>query len=146
MPVSTLFTDLQKELIKAAIVRAEKKTSGEIKVHIEKLCEGNVLDRACVIFKKLGLDKTEARNGVLFYLAVNERKFAILGDTGINAMVDDNFWDNVKVQMQMHFRSKHFTEGLISGIEMAGEVLQTHFPYESADTNEISDEISFGQD
>lgn len=146
MSVSTLFTDQQKDQVKAAIVRAESRTSGEIKVHIEKLCEGNVLDRASVIFKKLSLDKTEARNGVLFYLAVDERKFAILGDSGINAMVTDNFWDDIKVHMQMHFRSKHFTEGLVEGIEMAGGALQKHFPFASADVNEISDEISFGQD
>ncbi len=145
MRPANFFSAEDKKLIKQAIAEAELNTSGEIRVHIEGYCTDDILDRAAYIFKKLGIHKTEGRNGVLFYLAVSERKFAILGDAGINKMTPENFWDNIKDVMTGYFKESKFTEGLIQGIHMAGEQLKTHFPYKKGDINELSDEISFGQ-
>ena len=140
------FTKAQKDEIKKAILKAELDTSGEIKVHIENNCDEEVLDRAAYWFSKLKMDKTELRNGVLFYLAVKSRKFAIIGDEGINVQVPKDFWDELKEEMAAHFAKQEFTEGLSHGIEKAGKRLKKHFPYHSDDINELSDEISFGKD
>ncbi|MFN8241897.1 MAG: TPM domain-containing protein, partial [Bacteroidales bacterium] len=104
MNASTFFTDEQKSRIKSAISEAEEATSGEIRVHIETSCTGEVLDRAAWIFKKLGMHKTDLRNGVLFYLAVKDRKFAVIGDAGINSKVSEGFWDCIKDLMQKEFK------------------------------------------
>jgi uncharacterized membrane protein len=139
----TFFTPEQQEDIKMAIQDAELNTSGEIRVHIQKKCQGDVLDCASEIFKKIGMDKTKARNGVLFYLAVDNRSFAIIGDTGINEVVPADFWETTKILMINEFREGRFTEGLIAGITKAGEQLKKHFPYHKDDVNELTDEISF---
>ncbi|MCD4773213.1 MAG: TPM domain-containing protein [Bacteroidales bacterium] len=141
----SFFTKQQQDNLKQAILKAELDTSGEVRIHIENTCKGEVLDRAAFIFEKLKMQKTELRNGVLFYLAINNKKFAILGDKGINASVPENFWDGIKQKMLEHFKEENFTEGLIEGISMAGEKLKKHFPYHSDDINELSDEISFGK-
>ena len=143
MKASSFFTKEQQFHIGSAIKEAEKATSGEIRVHIESNLEGDVLDRAAWIFKKLAMHKTAERNGVLFYLAVESRKFAIIGDSGINAKVPAGFWDNVKEVLEKHFREDRFAEGLTKGILMAGMQLKSHFPYRKDDVNELSDEISF---
>lgn len=145
MNARKFFTEADKLAIRNAIVQAEKGTSGEIRVHIEDTFSGDVLDQAAYIFKKLKMHKTEQRNGVLFYLAVRNRKFAIIGDAGINAKVPEGFWDLIKEIMAEHFRNNRFAEGLAEGIKLAGEKLIEHFPYLENDTNELSDEISFGK-
>jgi len=144
MNAKNFFTKDQKLAITKAITQSELQTSGEIRLHIDSNCEVNVLDSATLIFRKLKMHKTELRNGVLFYLAVTDKKFAILGDKGINEKVPENFWDNIKELMLDHFKKQQFTEGLCKGIEMAGEKLKTHFPLQSNDTNEITNEISIG--
>jgi uncharacterized membrane protein len=141
---SVFFTDRQKEAIKQAILLAEGHTSGEIKVHIEPKCAGDVLTRAAHIFEKLRMHKTDQRNGVLFYLAYEDRRFAIFGDAGINAAVPENFWDMIKVEMQLKFRGGQFTEGLVEGIKKAGAHLAMHFPLREGDVNELENDISFG--
>lgn len=143
MKASSFFTKEQQAQILASVKEAEKETSGEIKVHIETLFTGDVLDRASWVFKKLGMHKTTERNGVLFYLAVSNRKFAIIGDAGINAKVPAGFWDEISTLLQKNFREGKFTEGLAEGIMLAGKQLKTHFPYSKDDVNELSDEISF---
>ena len=145
MKPSKFFTEEEKGSIKEAIAEAELNTSGEIRVHIEGVCADNVLDRAAYVFEKLAMHKTEQRNGVLFYLAVNNGKFAILGDAGINKVAPANFWENIKETMSEHFKENKFAEGLITGIRMAGEKLKAHFPYKKDDINELPDDISFGQ-
>jgi uncharacterized membrane protein len=140
------FNDQQQKAIVSAIKEAEKNTSGEIKVHIEKKCGKHVLDRASEVFSTLNLHQTKLRNGVLFYLAVEDHKFAILGDSGINLKVPASFWDNIKDAMQVEFRLGKFTEGLTIGIVKTGEQLKAHFPYQSDDINEISDDISFSNE
>jgi len=140
---STFFTKEQQADILAAIKEAEKETSGEIRVHVETRLAGNVLDRAAWIFKRIGMHKTADRNGVLFYLAVTNRKFAIVGDSGIHAKVPEDFWDKVKALMEEHFAEGKFAEGLKKGILLAGTHLKQHFPHKKSDVNELPDEISF---
>jgi uncharacterized membrane protein len=137
------FTSEQKEDIRQAILNAELDTSGEIRVHIEKNCPGDVMDRAAFMFEKLNMHKTELRNGVLFYLALENRKFAVIGDKGINAITPENFWDDVKPVLLNYFREGKFSEGLTEGILMVGQKLKKDFPHQTTDVNELSDEISF---
>jgi len=140
-----LFSPEQKAQIVAAIKAAETQTSGEIQVHIESRCKGSVLARATQVFETLKMYQTKERNGVLVYLAVEDHKFAILGDAGINALVPANFWESTKDLMADFFRQGKFCEGLIEGIHHAGEQLKAHFPFDSQnDQNELSDEVSFG--
>ena len=102
------------------------------------------MDHATFIFEKLEMHKTQARNGVLFYMAFEDHKFAILGDVGINSRVPKNFWDDIRDEMATHFKSGQLVEGLCHGVHRAGEELKRFFPYSSDDVNELSDEISFG--
>jgi uncharacterized membrane protein len=143
MKASSFFTKEQQAQILASVREAEAETSGEIRVHIETSLKGDVLDRAAWLFKKLGMHKTAERNGVLFYLAVNDKKFAILGDAGINAKVPAGFWDDISELLTTNFKEGRFTEGLSEGIRLAGEHLKTHFPHRLDDVNELPDEISF---
>ncbi len=145
MKPSEILRKEEKRQIINAIKEAELNTSGEIRVHIEKKCREDVLDRAAAVFEKLKMHKTEKRNGVLFYLAIDDHKFAILGDAGINAAVPDNFWDSIKEKLALHFKNNEFTKGLSEGIVMAGEQLKKHFPYQKDDINELSNDISFGK-
>ena len=146
MKPSQFFTEEQKKNITDAVKEAELNTSGEIRIHIESDCKEDVLDRAAYIFEKLAIHKTKLRNGVLFYLSINDRKFAILGDAGINAVTPDNFWEEIKETVLNHFKKNEFDTGLSKGIKMAGEALKKHFPYQKDDVNELSDEISFGKE
>ena len=143
MKPSEFLDKQQKKLITDAVKEAELNTSGEIRVHIESDCKEDVLDRAAFMFEKLDMHKTELRNGVLFYLSVKDRKFAILGDAGINAVTPDNFWDDIKETVLNHFKKDEYAEGLSKGIKMAGQALQKHFPHQKDDVNELSDDISF---
>jgi len=142
--VRNFFSKEEKDAIHKAILNAELDTSGEIRVHIESTSKGDVLDRTALLFKKLGMHKTELRNGVLIYLAVESRQFAIIGDQGINATVPENFWDDIKTKMTEHFSKGDFVKGLETGITMTGKQLKKHFPHQVNDINELPDEISFG--
>lgn len=137
------FSATDELLILNAIRQAESNTSGEIRVHIENKCKGDVLDRAAQVFDLLKMQKTELRNGVLFYLAVMDKKFAIIGDAGINAKVPENFWDEIKELMVGHFKEGEFAAGLSNGIIKAGDQLQAHFEHQDDDVNELPDEISY---
>jgi uncharacterized membrane protein len=139
------FTETDQERILAAIRAAEMATSGEVRVHIEQTCsETDVMVRAKQVFTQLGMHQTELKNGVLFYLAFGDRKFAVLGDKGIDERVPAGFWDNIRDQMRAHFIKQAFSEGLSTGIEQAGQQLKKYFPRQDNDTNELSDDISFG--
>jgi len=142
---STFFTKEDKIEIEKSIKTAELNTSGEIRVHIESKCPENELDRAAYWFSELKMHKTELRNGVLFYMAIDDRKFAILGDIGINAKVPNNFWDSTKELMLGFFKEDKVTQGLCVGIIQAGLQLKDKFPYQKQDVNELNDEISFGK-
>ena len=137
------FSQDEKAKIKEAVQNAENQTSGEIRLHLEAKCKGEVLDRAVFIFHKIGMSNTALKNGVLFYLSISDRKFAIIGDEGINNQVENDFWNTTKEVMLGHFAKGNVAEGVIDGINMAGEKLKTHFPYQKDDKNELSDDISY---
>ncbi|MDT8400961.1 MAG: TPM domain-containing protein [Bacteroidales bacterium] len=143
MKASTFFTKEEQSRIRNAIIEAEKSSSGEIRVHIETGITGEVLDRAAWIFKKIGMHRTKDRSGVLIYLALKNRKFAIIGDRGINEAVREDFWDEVKAKMEDNFSNNKFTEGLEEGIRLTGLKLREFFLRESNDINELPDDISF---
>ena len=125
--IDSFLTKDDEAAIVAAIKKAETNTSGEIRVHVEKHTDNDHLDHALEVFGKLNMHKTELRNGVLIYIAVEDKKFVILGDEGINNKVSDNFWDTTKDIMQSHFRNGDFTIGIVEGILKAGEELKYHF-------------------
>lgn len=135
----------EEQEIVAAIVQAEKETSGEIRVHIEEFSDQPVLERAQQVFKILQMHKTSARNGVLFYVAVKNRQFAIIGDNGIDAVVPYDFWEATKKKVIDHFKTNQFKQGLIAGILHTGKQLKHFFPYQGTnDINELPNEISRG--
>ena len=127
-----------------AIQQAEKNTSGEIRIHIENHSEKPPLERAQEVFHILGMDATALKNGVLFYVGVEDHTFAIIGDEGIDKVVEDDFWDCTKDIVITHFKEKRFSQGLIEGILRAGDRLKTYFPYSDEDKNELPDTISRG--
>ena len=146
MEALKVFTDEQRALIKDAIGKAEMRTSGEICVFIEDHSEDGPLNRAVFIFSQLEMNKTALRNGVLIYIAVVDRKFAIIGDAGINERVGPAFWDEIKSNMTGLFKEGKFTEGIVGAVAASGEALAKYFPHERSDNNELSDEIVFGSE
>lgn len=134
----------EEEEIIEAIRKAEKETSGEIRVHIEQRCDMDVYDHALEIFHQLKMDNTQERNGVLIYVAVDNKEFVIYGDKGINAVVQKKFWDSTRDKIQDKFKDGNFKQGLIDGITEAGKVLYHHFPWRHDDTNELDNSISKG--
>jgi len=143
MRASDFFTDEEKKLLEQSIREAELNTSGEIRIHVEISFKGEVLDRAATVFSRLGMHKTSLRNGVLFYLAIINKQFAVLGDAGINKAVSDNFWNDIKIIMDSCFQQGDFAGGLAKGVALAGEQLKRYFPYQQDDSNELPNEISF---
>jgi len=127
-----------------AIRLAEKNTSGEIRVHIEQTTSKVPFERALEVFYELKMNETELQNGVLIYLAIADKQFVICGDKGINEVVATDFWDSTKEIMAAQFKKGSFKQGLIDGITKAGEQLKTYFPWQTDDTNELSNEISKG--
>lgn len=139
---SSFLTFEQEEQVIKAIQKAEKNTSGEIRVHIESNATKPAMEKAIEVFKELEMEKTKARNGVLFYLCTTSKEFAILGDQGIDKVVPANFWDVTKNKVLSQFKKGAFTQGLIEGIEEAGNQLKTYFEHQDNDENELSDTIS----
>ena len=144
MAAKDKFTENARINIVRAIEEAELATSGEIRLFVEDDCGEHVLDRAAFMFYQLNIDKTKQRNGVLFYLALDSRQFAVLGDKGINEKVGKDFWHDIKLEMQNHFTEGDFSKGLTKGIKMTGEALKKFFPYTEGDKNELSNDIVFG--
>jgi len=135
----------EQALIIKAIESAELNTSGEIRVHIESSCKSDPVERAIFIFNKLKMFQTKERNGVLIYIAFKSRKFAIIGDSGINAKVPVDFWDDVKAKLLNYLALGDIVSGLTLAIFMSGEKLKEYFPYQKDDINEQRNEISFGK-
>jgi uncharacterized membrane protein len=132
----------EEQEIVQAIVEAEKNTSGEVRVHIENHSNKTPLERAQEVFFELKMEATNDRNGVLFYVSVTDKKFAIIGDQGINELVAPDFWDTTKEIVIAHFKNGNFKTGLVEGILSAGNQLKAYFPYQSDDKDELSNEIS----
>ena len=125
-----------------AIRISESKTSGEIRIHLESSLQGNIEEHVLEVFHHLKMDNTKLQNGVLIYVAINNKSFSIYGDKGINQVVESDFWDCTKNTMEEHFRQGDFKKGLIEGVLNAGKQLQKYFPWEYLDIDELSNEIS----
>lgn len=145
MNIRSFFTEEQSKLIQQAIADAERMCSGEIRVHIDMRCKGDVMQRAKKVFEKLKMHETAERNGVLIYLALADKKLAILGDKGINEKVPEGFWNLAYSSMRILFAEDNYAKGLQTGIGMAGEKLRTYFPYQKDDRNELNNEISYDE-
>jgi uncharacterized membrane protein len=143
MSPKDFFSPEQQSQLIQAIRAAEKNTSGEVRVHLDKTCSGDPYKRAIQVFEKLNMHKTAQRNGVLFYLSIEDHKLAIIGDRGINEKVPNGFWDRTFSHMIQSFKEGNILEGLTQGLAKAGEQLSTYFPYQKNDQNELSDELSF---
>lgn len=141
----SFFSEEDRQQIVRAIADAELMTSGEIRVHVDAKCAGDPVEKAFKIFYKLEMHQTAERNGVLFYIATEHRKLAIVGDEGIHQKVPNHFWDEIKEQMVVSFKAEGYTEGLVKGIQKAAEQLSLHFPRKADDVNELSNEVTFGK-
>lgn len=137
------FTDQDQQLIRQAIEAAEHQTSGQIRVCVEETCTDEALVRAAKYFHQLDMHKTKLRNGVLIYVATTDRKFAVIGDAGINKVVPDDFWDSTKELMLGYFKKGDIAQGITVGLQKAGEQLKTYFPYATGGSNELPDDIAF---
>jgi len=138
-----IFNSQEEEEITHAISAAENHTSGEIRICIEKTCPDDVISLAAKRFAELNMGKTALKNGVLIFLAVDDHKFAIIGDSGINNKVPENFWEETKTIMLDLFKKGQFADGLIAGVERAGLQLKTFFPRSDDDINELPDDIVY---
>lgn len=146
MKIEDFLQPEQEQRIADAIAAAEKRTSGEIKVHLDLKCPGNALDSARKLFKAMKMYQTRQRNGVLIYIAVNDRKIAIFGDEGIHTCVGDAFWQQEIDLITQHFKKGEFEQGLVAVITQIGEKLRDNFPYDAQnDTNELPNEITYGK-
>ena len=134
---------IDQEKVKAAIEKAERRTSGEICVSVAPLFWGSIEKAADKAFTRMGMTHTRERNGVLFFVVPARRRFVVLGDRGIHEKVGQDFWDRIAAVLSKTFREGDFTGGLVKVIEEVGVQLSTHFPHESADRNELSDEVDF---
>lgn len=143
-PIEKPFSEAEQQRIIDAIQLAELATSGEIRLHVDLNCSKPALNRAEECFNELGMSATELRNGVLIYLCLNQRTFAIIGDKGINEKVPSDFWDCTRDIMSSHFKNTEMVEGICAGIRNAGEQLKLHFPVQIDDKDELSNDISFG--
>ncbi|MBL7759267.1 MAG: DUF5130 family protein [Sediminibacterium sp.] len=141
------FSPEENEVIVEAIRKAEQRTSGEIRVYVEGKCKlVNPVHRAKAVFHQLKMEQTAARNGVLIYLAMDDRQLAVWGDEGIHQRVGDEFWNKEVALIISEFNQQHFVDGIVRIIRDIGEALVTHFPYDAAgDKNELSDDIVFGK-
>ena len=140
--IEEFLTEEEEKEVVAAIQRAERKTSGEIRVHIEKTSNGDIWERAMEVFHLLKMDNTKEDNGVLIYVAIDDRNFVIYGDKGINKVVPADFWESTKDAIVAQFKKGDFKQGLIDGISKAGHQLQEHFPWSEGNENQLSDKIS----
>jgi uncharacterized membrane protein len=142
--VDQFLTPDEEKAVVMAIQEAEKATSGEIRVHLEKTLTMEAMERALEVFYELKMEATAQRNGVLIYVAVESRKFTICGDQGIHEKVTHTFWDATKEVMQDYFRAGKNATALCEGIRRVGEQLKHYFPFTEDDTNELTNEISKG--
>jgi uncharacterized membrane protein len=132
---------LDHDRVVAAIAGAEKKTSGEIRVHIHHRKVTDPLKTGTEVFEKLGMTNTRERNGVLLFVAPKSRNFAVLGDTAVHEKCGTEFWEKVASAMRESFREGKFTEGIVAAVAEIGDLLAAHFPAAAKDQDELSNEI-----
>jgi uncharacterized membrane protein len=144
MKVDAFTGSVDEAAVVAAIRGAEARSTGEVRVHVSSQSPEDVEAAAAVVFEKLGMTKTEARNGVLLFIAPKRQKFAIIGDSGIHMRCGPDFWKEIAGVISEDFRGGRFTDGIVKGVARAGDVLAKHFPRTGSrpDTNELSDDVS----
>ena len=140
----TFFSEEGEQLVIAAIQEMECRTSGEVRVHIQEHCQGNILDDAARVFRNLKMHETKERNGVLIYIVPERHEFAVIGDKGINERVPEDYWQDVRDIIQAHFKAGTFAEGVATAVERIGEKLAVHFPATNDGQNQLPDDISYG--
>ena len=145
MRTDEFFGKLDEKQIVDAIREAEKKTSGEIRVFVQRgNLKGDALPAAQKQFRNLGMQKTKERNAVLIFVAPRARKFAVVGDDGVHQKCAEEYWTQLVNSMREHFQKEDFTRALLEAIERTGELLRQHFPRQGGDPNELPDEIVEG--
>ncbi|WP_458627439.1 TPM domain-containing protein [Winogradskyella sp. PC D3.3] len=142
--IEQFLTSNEEAEIVEAIRIAECDTSGEIRVHIEQKCDSDIYEHALEVFHFLKMDNTAQRNGVLIYVAVDNKSFVICGDQGINHIVGADFWNSTRDKIATQFKSGNFKQGIIDGVREAGKALAQHFPWDHNDKNELDNTISKG--
>lgn len=144
MPATKMLNENESAAVVEAIRKAEQNTAGEICVHLELFCKKSPLDKAKKYFQKLKMHKTRARNGVLLYVALQDKKVAVVGDVGINTLVPPNFWESVKENLITHFRKGEICPGICAAVHQIGQQLKTYFPQKNENPNELPDDLSIG--
>ena len=139
---SRFFSEAEQRAIQGAIAAAESGTSGEIRVHLDRRCTGDPVAAARAWFDKLGMRATAQRNGVLLYLAIADRKFALYGDQGLDGVLPEGTWERLRDAMVAEFAKDRFAEGIAGAVAAIGDALKTHFPHLASDRDELSDELS----
>jgi uncharacterized membrane protein len=143
---NTLLNRREKKRIVCAIQDIEQKTSGELRVYIEGECPyNNPLQRAEEVFKHLGMDKTQLRNGVLLYIASESRVYSIFGDQAIYAKANNDFWQEKIELIQVFFKNQQYAEGIEMALKNIGSSLSEYFPTTGTRKNELPDDIVFGK-
>jgi uncharacterized membrane protein len=143
--VRRFISEADLEAVKHAIIRAEGGTSAEIRVHLDHRCPVDPMTRAVAVFERLGMHKTAERHGVLIYVAVTDRKLAVIGDRGIHERVGEAYWQRLVAAVMSHFREERPRDGFIHAVSELGDVLREYFPRRPDDVDELSDEVSIGE-
>ena len=138
-----LLSSIDEARLIEAIQSAESKTSGEVRVHIEETCDGDAVEECKKLFEKLNMHQTKDRNGILFFLAIKSKSFAVWGDEGIHKNVSDEFWESITACAISNFKQHDLITGLEKAVEMCGEKLQLYFPLEHNDKDELTNDISY---
>lgn len=145
MKFESFLTKEEEQLVADAIELAEKNTSGEIRIHIDKKCKSDALESAKTVFAKMKMHETAFRNGVIVYIAIDDHKLAIFGDEGIHTKVDDSFWQKEIEILIDYFKKEAYLDGITTVIHEIGDKLSENFPFDQkGDKNELDNEITYG--
>ena len=142
--VRKLLSEADLEVVTRAIREAEAHTSAEIRVHVDARCPGDAVARAVQVFERLGMHRTAERHGVLIYVAIGDKKLAVIGDRGIHERAGEGYWQDLLGAATSHFREARPRDGLVHALRELGQVLRRHFPRRRDDVNELGDEVSIG--
>lgn len=139
-------TEAEKHRITNAIRLSEANTSGEIRVHIENYCNTATIVRAEKVFHALNMQQTKNRNGILIYIAVKDKQFAIVGDEAIDHSTPIDYWTLLCNELAVNFKNGLFADGIVNIVEQVGKELHLHFPLlQKENPDELSNEISFDE-
>jgi uncharacterized membrane protein len=142
--VRRFLSESELDEIARVIAEVERRTSGEIRVHLGPACPGDPVARAVDVFERLGMHRTAGRNGALIYVAPDDHKLAVIGDEGIHARVGQEYWERLVSSAAARFREGHACAGLVAAVREVGATLEAHFPPEPDDRDELSDAVSLG--